>query len=96
MGENRAGSRATLHEFGGLLGVTGGCRVDYCRMWLTLDPDKLMPVSDARRWVARSGPRSKHLSSTFEDIHTHKKQAFINKKFPLCSRTLAALSTEAD
>lgn len=71
MGESHSGSRATLHEFVGLLWVTGGCRVYYCRMWLTLDPDMLMPASDARGWVARSGPRFKHLSSTFEDIHTH-------------------------
>jgi len=43
MRESLSGSRETLHEFVGLLGVTRGCRVDYCRMWLTLDPDMLMP-----------------------------------------------------
>lgn len=58
-------------NFTGVCGIAGGCRVDYCRMWLTLDPDMPMPASDARRWVARSGPRSKHLSSTFEGILTH-------------------------
>lgn len=77
-------------------------------MWLSLDPDVLMPVGDAIRWVARSGPMSKQPPlSIRKHPHTSLKspkaaftfQAIVNESFhstPMFSRTLGVLFAEGD